>query len=59
MTLKRIVTVTNQPELQQMVREVGREIFSAENLNEALDITQTVMPDMILFDHQFDKKSLD
>jgi DNA-binding NtrC family response regulator len=53
MTLRRIVAVSKEAEVQQLARQVGQEIFVADNLNEALDIAETVNPDLILFDHWF------
>jgi DNA-binding NtrC family response regulator len=53
MTLRRIVAVSKEAEVQQLARQVGQEIFVADNLNEALDIVETVNPDLILFDHWF------
>lgn len=53
MSLRRIVAVSRQAEVQQLVRQVGKEIFVADNLAEALDITGTVNPDLIVFDGRF------
>ena len=51
MSLRRIVAVTNDTEIQQMARRVGRELFLADDLSEAYDIVETVDPDMIILDH--------
>ncbi|MBA7711531.1 hypothetical protein ES703_120497 [subsurface metagenome] len=51
MSLRRIVAVSKEAEVQQLARQVGQEIFVADNLDEALDIVETVNPDLILFDH--------
>jgi DNA-binding NtrC family response regulator len=53
MALRRIVAVSKEAEVQQLARQVGQEIFVADNLDEALDIVETVNPDLILFDHCF------
>jgi len=53
MVLRRIVTVSKEPEIQQLARQVGQEIFVADDLAEALDITETTNPDLIIFDHRF------
>jgi len=53
MSLRRIVAVSKEAEVQQLARQVGQEIFVADNLDEALDIVETVNPDLILFDHCF------
>ena len=53
MSLKRVVTVGKEPEVQQLAWQVGREVFAADDIVEALDVTQRVSPDLILFDHRF------
>lgn len=53
MTLRRIVAVSKDPEVQQLAQKYGREVFGADDLADALDIVQTVKPDLILFDHRF------
>jgi two-component system response regulator AtoC len=53
MSLCRVVTVGKQTEVQQLARQISREVFAADDLTEALDITQRVNPDLILFDHRF------
>jgi DNA-binding NtrC family response regulator len=71
MTLRRIIVVSKQIEVQQLARQVGQEILVADDIPEALDIAKTVNPDLILFDdcfgpsrvHEFldttDKNSID
>lgn len=54
MSLRRIVAVSNDAEIQQMARRVTRELFVADDLNEAYDIIDTVHPDMIILDHCLD-----
>ncbi|MCH7555875.1 MAG: sigma-54-dependent Fis family transcriptional regulator [Planctomycetes bacterium] len=53
MTLRRIVAVSKDPEVQQLAQKYGQEVFGADDLADALDIVQTVKPDLILFDHRF------
>ncbi len=53
MSLRRIVVVSKDPEVQQMAQEYAQEVFGADNLTDALDIVQTVNPDLMLFDHRF------
>jgi len=50
MTLSRIVVLSKDPEVQQLAQKYGREVFGAEDLADALEIVQTVNPDLILFD---------
>jgi DNA-binding NtrC family response regulator len=53
MGLRRIVVVSKDAEVQQLTRQVAKEIFVADDLNEASDIIETVNPDLILLDHHF------
>jgi len=58
MSLRRIVVVSKDPEIQQLAQEYGREVFGADNLDDALDIVQTVNPDLMLFDHRFGPRQI-
>jgi DNA-binding NtrC family response regulator len=51
--LKRIVTVSRNPEIQHLAQQYSREVFGADDLNDALNISKAVKPDLILFDHHF------
>jgi len=53
MRLRRIVAVSKEAEVQQLTRQFTQELFVADDLNEALDILETVDPDLILLDHSF------
>jgi len=53
MSLRRVVVVSKDAEVQQLTRQVTQEIFVADDLNEAFDIIETVNPDLILLDHRF------
>lgn len=53
MSLRRVVVVSKQTEVQQLVRQVAQEVFVADDLAEALDITDTVGPDLVIFDDWF------
>jgi len=54
MSLRRIVAVSRDPEIEQLARQVAQEIFAADDLNEALDIIEAVGPDLILLHDCFD-----
>ena len=70
-TLSRIVTVSRDPEVQRLAQKCSREVFGADDPIDALEVIQTVNPNLILFDHRFsisnvrefidttDKKSID
>jgi len=51
--LRRIVVVSNHPQLRDMAQEVAHEVFVADDLAEAVDIVNTVTPEMTLFDPSF------
>jgi DNA-binding NtrC family response regulator len=53
MSLRRIVAVSKDAKIQQLARQVAQEIFVADDLNEALDIIETVDTDLILLDRWF------
>jgi len=53
MSLRRIVVVSREAEVQQLAQKVSQEVFVADDLAETLDIVKTVNPDLILFDHRF------
>jgi DNA-binding NtrC family response regulator len=53
MSLRRIVIVSKEAYLTQLAQQVGQEIFVADDPAEALDIVETVGPNLILFDHRF------
>ena len=53
MSLLRILVVGKEPAVQQLARQVGQEIFAADSLVEAIELVETIKPDLILFDHRF------
>ncbi len=53
MNLRIVVAVTKETHIQQLARRIGQDIFVADNIAEAIDIIQTVSPDLILFDYHF------
>lgn len=53
MSLHRIVVVSKEAEVQQLARRVTREIFVADDLAEAVNIVETISPDLIIFDERF------
>lgn len=53
MTLRRIVIVSREAQLKQLAQKFGQEIFVADDLAEALDIIETVGPNLVLADHQY------
>ena len=53
MSLRRIVIVSKEAHITQLAQQVGQEVFVADDPAEALDIVETVGPNLILFDHRF------
>ena len=51
--LRRIVVISNKPQIHDVAQEIAREVFAAEDLTEAADIVNTVTPDLTIFDEAF------
>ena len=51
MILNSAITVGKDTEIQQLARQVCKEIFAADDLNEAIYLTERGNPDLIIFDH--------
>ncbi|MCE5340907.1 MAG: sigma-54 dependent transcriptional regulator [Planctomycetaceae bacterium] len=54
MMLNNVITVGKDSQLLQLAGQFGREVFSAEDINEALDIVKRANPELIIFSSQFD-----
>ncbi len=48
--LRRIVVVSKNPQLHELAQEVAHDVFVADDLAEAVDIVETVTPDLTVFD---------
>lgn len=53
MILRNVATVGKETEVHQLARQVGRDVFAADDITEALDISKRVNLNLILFDHRF------
>ncbi len=53
MSLSRFVVVGKDADVQRLAQRYGREVFGADDLDDALDIVRTANPDLILFDRSF------
>ncbi|MHC4622286.1 MAG: sigma 54-interacting transcriptional regulator [Planctomycetota bacterium] len=53
MSLRRVVAVSKDAEIQQLARQAAQELFGADDLDEAFDIIGTVNPDLVLLDRRF------
>ena len=58
MSLRRIVAVSKNSEVQQLAQRVARELFVADDLHEALDIIETVKPDLVIVDQCFERTGI-
>ena len=50
MSLSKIVALSKDPEVQKLAQKYGQEVFGADDLADAVEVIQTVNPDLILFD---------
>ena len=48
--LRRTVAVSKKPRIQQLARQISRQVFVADNCDEALELVETVNPDLVVFD---------
>lgn len=53
MILNNVVTVGRETRVHQLVRQVCKEVFAADDIAEALDIVKRGDPDLIVFDPRF------
>ena len=53
MSLNRIVTISRDPEVQRLAHRCSHEVFGADDPTDALEVIQTVNPNLILFDHRY------
>lgn len=51
--LRRVVTISKQARVHQLAKSAAKELFVADDLSEALQITRTVNPDLVLFDSYY------
>lgn len=51
MSLRRIVAISKNHEVQQLAQEYSQKVFGADDIIDALDVVRTIKPDLILFDH--------
>ena len=49
-TFKRVIAVSKNSWIHQLARKVGKEVFVADDVVEALDIAYTINPDLVVFD---------
>ncbi|MHC4158113.1 MAG: sigma 54-interacting transcriptional regulator, partial [Planctomycetota bacterium] len=58
MSLRKVVAVSRDAEVQQLARQVAQEVFVADDLAEALDTIDTAKPNLILLDSRFSRSHI-
>jgi DNA-binding NtrC family response regulator len=48
--LRRVAVVSRNPQIHELVQEIAHDVFMADDLAEAIDIVETVTPDLTVFD---------
>ncbi len=51
MTLRRAVAVSRNIQLHELIRNIAKDVFVADDLDEAWEILGTITPDIVLIDH--------
>ncbi len=51
MTLRRAVAVSRNIQLHELIRNIAKDVFVADDLDEAWEILGTITPDLVLLDH--------
>jgi DNA-binding NtrC family response regulator len=58
MGLHRILVASKDAEIQQLAHQVAREVFLADDLAEAFEITEAIEPELIVLDVHFDAANI-
>ena len=53
MTLRDVIVVSRQAEIQELAQEIAKNVFAADDISEAMEVAKRVSPDVVLFDHWF------
>jgi len=53
MSLETTIALSRQSQIYQLAREISRQVFAADSIEEALEIIESCDPELILFDHAF------
>jgi len=54
MILNRVVVVSRDAEIHNLARQVGQQLFVADDVAEVLDLTRTIKPDLAILDRRYD-----
>jgi DNA-binding NtrC family response regulator len=58
MSLHNVVVVSRDAEIQELAQKIAKNVFAADDLSEALDISKRTRPDLILFDHRCNRDDI-
>jgi len=58
MILDKVVVISKEAQVQQLARHVARQVYAADNLAEALDLTEANNPQLALFDQHLGQDCL-
>ena len=53
MSLSDVIVVSRQAKIQELAQGIARNVFAADDISEAIEVTKRVSPDVVLFDHWF------
>lgn len=59
MQLTKTVAITKNVATQNLLRKFSEQLFLADNLKEAIDICKSVVPELVIFDSQFDDTKIE
>ena len=59
MSLRRIVVIANDPDVQLLAQPHGQEVFVTDDPMDALDVVRRVYPNLVLLDHRFGQNQIE
>lgn len=59
MSSRRIVAVSNDPDVQLLAEQCGHEVFLTDDPRDALDVVHRLYPNLVLLDHRFGRAQIE
>jgi len=56
--LSNSIVISRRLEIQEIARQISKEIFAADAISEAIELTKQVFPEIILIDHWIDQNEI-
>lgn len=56
--LNSTIVISRRVEIQEVARQISKEVFSGDTISEAIELTRQVLPEIILIDHWSDSKEI-